>query len=180
MPALLSIDACIVVRGVKPIGFHGAYRDPSSVCEVWIRDSYAGVENCWHQYYADQIIDLLNDLAKINFSIDERDEMIGAVRHTSQREHSVTLTGHSVPRIGVDWEISLGSFWDNFPFLEAAENLKRLSKSIEPNQIIPIHPVNNPLALAQQLQEYRARWQDNLNRPTHVYLPIHINRPEEK
>ena len=42
------------------------------------------------------------------------------------------------------------------------------------------HPVNNPLALAQQLQEYRARWQDNLNRPTHTYLPIHINRPEEK
>lgn len=180
MPAILSIDACIVVRGVKPIGFHGAYRDTSSACEVWIRDSYMGVENCWHQYYADQIIDLLNDLAKIDFSSEEREVMIGAVRHTSQREHLVTLTGHSVPRIGMDWEISLGSSWDDFPFLEAAENLKRLSKRIEPNQIIPIHPVNNPHALAERLQEYLARWQDSLHRPTHAYLPIHINRPEER
>lgn len=185
MPALLSIEACIVLCRLTDIEKGPTYNptiDGAHDPCVWIRDARAGDENYWHSFYADEVVALMRDLAKIDFSDDKRVETIGAVKHKSERHHSVKMTGHTVAIDKIyelEWEISLGNFWEDFPFLEVAGIIERQRIKLgepQPRIMLPVHPSES--WAANKLLEYIEQHLARPGRPPHMFLPTHINRPE--
>lgn len=182
MPAVLSIDACIVLYRLDDARNVPTYRTadgPHDPC-VWIRDTHPG-ENYWHLYYADEIIDLLKDISQVDFSSEDREKQIGAITHTSERYHHVRASGHTVsphPTHDLGWEISLGNFWESFPCLEVAALIERQRLKLEPGVMLPMHPSQSwP---SDKLLEYIEKWRNHPNRAPHMFAPIHIHRQEEK
>jgi hypothetical protein len=182
MPAELSIDGTIVLCRLTDTRRGPTYREadgPHDPC-VWIRDGHPG-ENYWHVYYADEIVGLLKDLSKIDFSSEERKESFGAITHQSERSHYVQMRGRTVSSDAThefEWEISLGNFWEAFPYLEMAELIERQRRRLEPGVMLPMHP--SQAWPSNRLVEYIEKWKDHPTRRPHMFLPIHINRPEEK
>ena len=181
MPALLSIEGCIVLCRLTDTRKGPTYREADSSHDpcVWIRDAPCGDENFWHLFYADEVIALLGDLTKVDFSARKQIKSIGAISHESEIVHHVSLTGRTVcpePIYTLDWDISLSNFWESFPFLVAAQRIESARAILEPGQMIPVHPTLG--RMHQQLSGYFENWKDRPGRPPHMFLPIHINRPE--
>lgn len=182
MPALLSIEGCVVLCRMTDPPRGPAYREHSPTHDpcVWIRDARAnGRQNLWHCFYADEVIAFMQDLSTIDFSPNVIEDRVGVVTFSRENVYSLSMKGLTVspdPNYQLDWEISLDSSWETFPFRAVAGIIERHRSSLRREVMLPVHP--NDAAGAHKLLEYFETHRNKSDRPPHMFLPITILRPE--
>lgn len=179
MPALLSIEACLVLYRLEE-GPGPSYRVPAAKHDpcVWIRDGrVSNEENFWHCYYADEAISLLQDFSRIKCEEEERIEKVGAITHKSKRYHSLKFKADTIYPDGkncIDWECRFGNFWDEY---DVGRAIARIESYLE--ETPGRHPIG---ALKEdewgipQLLEYIKRCRETPEGPPHRLIPITIQR----